>query len=356
MSSKKRGFTLLEIVVVIALASILATTFCSVMYLQMRTYMERLDEVDAHQQARAVFSVVRYYVQGARYGMALDKNSQGTPSIGECYNTSDTTQSQRQCFAVDGNNDRLRLVGMLPDTEFIGSSAWPSAGPCMVLGGTSNVARINVTQNPCTAFSTGTYTSLLAIAGPCSDTNIAAASDLLTYSGDAGSGDGCSHRYYFTRYGVGGTALTCATGYAKGFGFGRAQVTDLYTLTDSTDPNLLTLMLRTSPRVAIASADPIAYNLEYFRLTYQIDTSTPMDQRFDATCRDPRSVADGGSCALTDTNGNVLTTQQIYNRIVGVTIYLGVRTAAQRVGRLASSDGYRHWNYTSSFSLRNNSL
>jgi prepilin-type N-terminal cleavage/methylation domain-containing protein len=351
--ARPRGYTLLELMVVVGMASILGTTFCSVMYYQVLTYMERLDEVDAHQSARAAFNVVRRAIQGARYGMAQNINAKGVPGIGRCGATSGTG-SQGNCTAQDGNSDRMRVIGIVPDRNFIGAPSYPSAGPCDGTGAPTDATRINVTQDPNFPFAATPLPQLLVIGGNCSDGN-AAGNDVLIYGSDAGAANGCSHRYNFT-FLEPASGLACPTGYASSFGFGTGRVSDFYIYPDSLNPNARNLMVRSDPRVPLSAGDVVAFNVQRFNVTYQIDTTTPPDRRADVSCADPRSAADGGSCNLTDSQGNLLTTQQNYNRIVGVLVSLQVQSNTYRANLPGSTNGYRTWTYTSTFSLRNNGI
>lgn len=351
-----RGYTLLELMIVVAVSSILGTTFCTVMYYQVLTYMERLDEVDAHQSARASFNVIRRYVQGARYGMAQNANARGVVGIGRCM-TSAGSGSTSTCTAQDGNNDRMRIMGIVPDLNFVGTSAFSSPGPCSAATSPVDVTRINVAQSANYVFATSPA-QLLGIGGNCLDTNYAAGNDLLVYAGDSGSANGCTDRYTFGFW-EGATQLACPTGYAKGFAFGAASVADFYVAPDSLNSNNTNLMLRTDPRVAqgstvITNNNVVAYNVTTFNVTYLIDTTSPPDRGYDLRCRDPRATADGGSCI--DPTGTLTTSQQIYNRIVGVEVTLAIRSNTFRPNLPGSVDGYRTWTYTSQFSLRNSAL
>jgi prepilin-type N-terminal cleavage/methylation domain-containing protein len=343
-----RGFTLIELLLVVGIASIVGATFFSVMVAETNAYMARLDEIDAHQNARAAVNVVRRYVRNARWGFAEDVTAKGTVPIGKCYSDTVPTGSQMNChfLASDPNNDRLRVVYVANDSETVTTSTAPSTGPCSGLG-LADLTRINVAQNPVTPF---TANQLLAIGGMCNDGT--SGSDVLVMTSDAGAGNGCTHRYGFTL--LEGLLTSCLTaGWKPGFTFGRAVVADFYIMTVSGTPQL---MLRTDPRTALASGNVVAYNVEQLLVTYGIDTSNPTDRAVDVWCADPRISANGGTCNLTDSQGNALDQQQNYNRIVAVTVTVKVRTDMQRTSLPGSTDGYRHYTYSATIALRNNSI
>ncbi|HET6343435.1 MAG TPA: PilW family protein, partial [Myxococcota bacterium] len=210
----------------------------------------------------------------------------------------------------------------------------------------ADLTRIGVAQHPVTAFTTG---QLLAIGGTCTDGT--SGSDVLVMTSDAGAGNGCTHRYGFTL--LEGLQTSCPlTGWKPGFTFGRAVVADFYIMTVGGTPQL---MLRTDPRTALASGNVVAYNVEQLLVTYGIDTSNPTDRAVDVWCADPRVSTNGGTCNLTDSQGAAISQQGNYNRIVAVTVTVKVRTDMKRT-LTGSADGYRHYTYSTTIALRNNSI
>jgi prepilin-type N-terminal cleavage/methylation domain-containing protein len=343
-----RGFTLIELLLVVGIASIVGATFFSVMYMQSLSYLERLDEVDAHQNARAAVNVIRRYVRNAGWGFGSSMSANGTVTIGKCYSDTVPTASQMNCHALtsDPNNDRLRVAYIVNDSETVSTSSYSSPGPCNGLTLPIDLLHINVAQNPVTPF---TNSQLLGIGGTCLDGS--SASDILVFTSDAGASSGCTHRYGYSL--LEGAVLSCPTGYQSGYVFGRAVVADFYVMTVGGTPQL---MLRTDPRTALANGQVVAYDVEQLNVTYGIDTSNPTDRTADVWCADPRTTANGGTCSNTDTTGAAITQQGNYDRIVAVTITVKIRTDMKRTNLPGSADGYRHYTYSTTIALRNVSI
>ena len=365
---RQRAFTLIELMVTLGMGATLSAAFFGIVYSQNVTYLERLQEVDAHQNARAALNIVQRYVRQSRYGMAQDGNSIGTPAIGRCYNTSVTSQSQSNCTGVDvvnANNtaDRLRAVFMVNDNDFVSSQPNGAQGSCPTGSYVdSTYIRTNVTPttNPFT------FPTVAAIAGSCTlstDQNagigFTAASDVVILTGDSGFGDNCAHRYVFSA--LEGAGLSCSAarqGYAPNFSFGHASVADFFiTLNTTNQPQL---MLRLDPTQPISAAYIVAFNVENMQIWYGIDTNTTNtgpSTRNVFWCHDPRNVSDGGTCNALRSDGSAFLTNQIYNRIVAVKVTLTVRSdSPDTTWRGADSDGYRRWVYTTYVDLRNNNI
>lgn len=355
-----RGYTLIELMIVVGVGGILATTFGSVMYFQVLTYMQRLDETDAHQSVRGAFNAIRHSAQGARYGFGQNPNASGSVGVGRCVQNSGWA-TQGMCTDADnGRFDRLRLVSIVNDQYFTGSSAYSSAGPCSSTSSTTDPNHINLATAP--AFINASASVAYAIGGNCLDPNAGAATDLIKLGSAQSGTNGCNYAGNFIRLEDGLPNLSCPTGYAKGFAFGVANIRDYFVTQDTTNPNNYNLMLRTQPYSDLkqtSAQQVLVYNVASFKVAYLIDYTTPPDHRADniaAPCTDPRTTADGGTCPNVDSAGNTLTTQQLYNRIVGIQVTLGVRTATQRRNLVGptSANGYRTWTYMSQFSIRNN--
>ena len=375
----QRGFTLIELLLVVGISSILGTTFFSVMYLQNSAYLTRLDEVDAHQDARASLNVMRRYIHGARWG--IDPNAIGEVPIGVCYNTSTPTTTQTNCnnLATDNGADRLRVIAMNDEPETVANNSAASEGPCTT--GSTDTAKISLTNqtvvNPLTA------NTLALVAGNCGTAPAAAASTLIYVLSDAGAANGCNHRYNYTI--LSGASTLCGTAsssyYAAGFNFGRATVADFYIApgTTTTPPEL---MIRTDPRAPILSTGAtgyqpqiVAFDIEDLQIRYGIDTTTPTDRAVDVWCDDPRTTYSSGggtgSCTLSDSTGASLTTAAQLNRIMAVQATVRVRTDNKRPGLQPNPlnpnlivanpvtnpyDGYQRWIYTTTVMLRNNPI
>lgn len=357
-----RGYTLIELMLVVGIAGILATTFGSVMYFQVNTYMQRLDETDAHQTARGAFNAIRHSAQGARYGFGQNPNATGSVAVGRCAQNTGS-MSQGACANADyGVFDRLRLVSIVNDQYFVGSSPYSSAGPCSLTATQSAVIdpnHINLATVPTLNLDPNVA---YGIGGNCADASSGAATDLIALGHAQSGASGCSYAASFVRLEDNQQTLSCPTGYAKGFAFGVVKIRDYFVVQDSNNPNNYNLMLRTRPYSDLtqtSAQQTLAYNVSAFKVQYLIDYDTPPDHRADnanAPCNDPRASVDGGNCPNIDSQGNTLSSQQLYNRIVAIQVSLGVRTATPRahLSGPTTSNGYRTFSYTSQFSIRNN--
>ena len=367
MNSRQGGFTLIELMLAVAISSIVGVTFFGVMYMQTMNYVQRLDELDAHSNARAALNVMRRYVRNARWGMVSGSNGVGTVGIGKCFLDASPSQSNGSCnnLVTDSGADRLRVVYIVNDTEYVGSQKFGSANNC-----SSNVldtaTQVHVNQNPVRAFAPGT---ILGLGGNCAGSSTPA-SDIMVYTSDSGSGAGCAHRYGYTM--LEGASLSCTAGYDVGFNFGRAVVADFYIYKDA--QGRPQLMMRTDPTKAPSAGFVVAYDVEDLQVRYGIDTTYPSDRTVDVWCDDPRISSDGGS-GLCDTKqnntGTAYGTLDNYNRIIAAQITLRVRTDNPRpnlntfpldgnflvANPVANvNDGYQRWIYSTTIALRNDNI
>jgi hypothetical protein len=360
-SPPPRGATLIELMVSLAVGLVLTSSVVGIMYGQSMEFIQRQDEVDAHHNARVALNVMGRYIRQARWGLASDVSVLGPAPLGTCYSTSGTVQPQGACNDVDTVNgikvDRLRIISLVNDSEYVNGAAYGSAADCNSATPV-DTSVVHVNQNPVAPFSSA---QLAAISGACFSPvgGVTSAFDLLSITSDAGYGDGCLHRYRFSRLDGTGSTLSCANGYDSAFSFGRAVVADLYVAADAGgNPRL---MLRLDPRTPLGGTGTyvVAFGVENLQVSYGIDASQPPDRVPDNSpwCDDPRSVADGGDCNVLDPQtGSPYTTAQLYNRIVAVKLQVGVRTDAKRPVVVGSSDGRKHWTYSKVISLRNNHL
>lgn len=365
MSRPSRGFTLIELMLAVGIASIVGVTFFGVMYMQTITYVQRLDELDAHANARAALNVIRRYARNARWGMVSGSTGAGTVGIGKCYNSALPSQSMGACnnLSSDSGADRMRAVYIINDTEYVGNQNYGSSSNC-VSGLFDSSSYVHVNQAPVRLLTANT---IIGIGGICVGANPPAASDVMILTGDS-PGANCSHRYAFTM--LEGTTLSCGNGYDKGFSFGRAVVADFYILKDATGRPQL--MMRTDPTVAPAKGSVVAYGIEDMQIRYGVDTSFPSDRSVDVWCDDPRIVSDGGNCDTKQTNtGTAYATADNYNRIIAIQVTLRVRTDSPRPSlnvlpldpnlTLANpvtnpKDGYQRWIYSTTIALRNDNI
>ena len=367
-----RGFTLIELMSTLVIGSVLSVSFFGVMYAQQVLFYQRLEQVDAHQNARAAINLIERYILQARSGLGASVAAAGHVPIGRCYNDTNSLISQGNCNNLPSGSgpDRLRVSYIIQDSDFVGNATYNSSGTCPTSGGLVDASLININVNPVTPLVANT---LMAVGGNCvSPTATAVAgSDIITLTGDRGFDSyGCLHRYTYSL--LEGGSPACSTGYAPNFGFGRAVVADFFIGNDAAGAPQL--MLRTDPRLPLSQAYVVAYGVEDLQVKYGIDLTSPPDRAVDIYCDDPRNSSDGGAglCAnLSDSQSNSLSSTQVYNRIIAVQFALRLRGSMSRPQNyptpldplalldnpvLNVNDGYRRWIYRATVALRNNNL
>lgn len=355
--------------VVLGVGSILGMTFFGVMYGQNLSYVQRLEELDAHQNARAALAIMRHAIQGARYGLGQGVGAGGVVPLGRCFDSGNPAASVGACNNVDGGADRLRAVALVNDANFVGD---PGAGPSSCTGNSNSV--IAVDNAPPLPFQPG---SLVGIGGTCGPTGVVgsppSAGDVMRVVGDAGAAAGCTHQYTFALLETGATQISCPGGYQRPFAFGDASVVDFYVAAPNGAASQGLYM--NSNGGALASRQQlIAFNIEDLQVVYGIDTSEVPDHAYDAWCSDPRPSAVGGDCDLLDSAGNGIAATSLYNRIVALRLYVRVRSSTPHPSLLVNNpigdpnylalavanpvvnplDGYRRWLYGTVVNLRNN--
>lgn len=403
--SQQRGFTLIELMVTLAVASIIIGIITRVVFVQQRSFMDQIAIAETQQNARASISLLKLYARKAGWGMTGDTAANGEVPLGACYSDADKTTQQLNCDRVDldadskkdvpNGSDRLRVVAIDSRT-----GAAVKGGGFVATPRDSPVGTVQVGLQNDPVLGSGIPSSyyeglgqpladdtLGLVSGPCIGGGGFGA-DLLTLQGAFANGDVYYEYSYLNLLGT-GSALTCALGYRDTFTFGRAVVADFW-IDRTTDLEHPILRLRTDPRDPLdgASSYPVAYDIDDLQIQYLLDTTCPdcslpntPDHVWDEVCDDitPTVAMTDGGCDPTKgavTQG--LTARQRLARVVGVRIAIVARTrnynpkldyadnsintrlggplTVQNHTYVGRDDGYRRWIYRATVALRNNEL
>ncbi len=366
--ARSRGFTLLEIVTTLAMASAIASSIFGIVYIQTRTFLERVEDNDAHQNGRAAISVLRQALQNARFGMGTDPEAAGVVGVGACYMTGNHWQFSGACnnLTSDFGADRLRIVSAVPNDQFVNDNVYDSGSNCA--DGEDDTPSLLHVGSTRPGFASGDW---VILGGGCAgSSDPTTANDLLRITGDS-PGANCPHRYGYIHPLTGVTSLSCGLGYTAPFALGRAQIHDFFLarLADGTP----CLMFRQST-IPTQAPQVVAFNVEDLQVRYGIDLTDPVDGRADVWCSDPRSnneVSGGCPSGRLPSGGAPYTSTQMYNRIVAVQVAVRVRSDVARPERAPAkldptwlvdnpiadpSDGYQRSLYVTTVALRNSSL
>jgi len=109
-----RGFTLIEIMVSLALTGIISTVIFGTAVVQQRSFETQLTFTEAHQNARAAIDVIRSQLRNAGWGFAAGANLVGRVSVGACPNASDILTDVFSCDGGNANSDLIRIYSATP--------------------------------------------------------------------------------------------------------------------------------------------------------------------------------------------------------------------------------------------------
>lgn len=366
------GFTLIELMLTMALGLLVASAVAIISFTQTTYSLQRLDELEAQRNAMVAIDTLKQILLKTRYSMTGSVAMQGTVAVGRCYNDANPVVSQGSCNNLPQNfgADRLRLVYLVPDNELVQNLPYGNAVACQQGVASpftiSDLSKIEVVQTVTNTMTAGT---IAALSGACADGS-GYASDILQLTSDGGSYFNCNHTYAFTLL-EGGPVTTCSSGYGPFFSFGRAQIVDFYLQQDSYNPNINNLMIKVDPTLPLSQGYVAAYGVEDMQVTYYIDTSATADGYWDTTADDPRIPADGGNGPTVNDQGDALTSNENYNRIVAIEVVLRITTQVPRTSNLPSVldanallqnpiansyDHYKRWIYRVFVGLRNTNL
>ena len=368
---RERGVTLIELMLTVAIGSIVGATFFAAMLAQQGAYIRRLDNLEAQQNARAVLSLLKSHVRMAAFGYNPNKEMRGAIPIGACYSDGNPVVHSLVCDNVDENravagvqgsgeleqtlatragSDRMRVSYALAD----GLVEAPTNTHPLPL----NVALDGVPPGHPIA-------GLALMSGACNAAPPDFAADLITVRG-------VPSNYSFVR--LDSFVSSGCSSYADGFVFAPAEVVDFYI--DRSVPRNPRLMMKRDPSADMDDTSAVhvaAYDIDDLQIQYGVDANA--DGAFDPVgtvdpdgwCNDPRIPADGGDCA-TD-----LSSAENYFMITSVRLAVVPRTRNYSPDReygeggdrtmqvfnhtlVGQGDGFTRWVFRATVALRNRDL
>lgn len=378
--SLRNGFTLIEVMFSVGIFGIISVVFFSVVAWQMNTYYGRLAEIDTNLAAQTIINMVQVTANQAGFGFGHDVAASGRVGVGQCLaQTGDNSymMPSSKCDRLDngGTSDRLRVAYVDPWLLFISHSGAPSRGPCP--GGSGvDPGELHITPDAITSYSAGNRSFRgdkfnMFAGGRC--VGGGAGTTMLSLVGNSpNTGDGCAERRVYETFDPGGPPpLACANGFEPGWTMGLAQVNDFYTTFDSTS-NSMQLMVR--QQAWAPDPSPLAQGVTRFEVRYGIDTSPVPDGRIDpcptcaedpmgsamggpySWCRDLRGPDQGGPCNFMGSNGQPMSTSELYNRVVALNVRFDLTHKARPggyMGHVATGSTQETKTYQTTVRLRN---
>jgi len=371
------GFTLIELVVTIAVAGIVMAMITQIVYTQTRSFADQMGYSEAQQNARASIALLKRYARNAGWSMAASSDQVGILPFGSCHqNAPNDVLSMTACNNIDLDNqnipgtDRLRVVGMQQTGGGVEHEQPfqipPGTVPVGLLADPVTLAALAAPAGQ--PFTTG---ELVLLSGPCIGGG-GGGTDLLRIAGDNGAPANHHFNYTYTNVMLGGTNLSCAAGYDLGHSVGRAVVADFF-IDRTSDPSHPSLRLRLDPTTPLSDAYVVAWDIDDLQVQFFVDTqctdagcatAIEPDHVWDTVCNSPTDV-------FCDQPVSGFTDVQILSRVIGARIAIVTRTRAgdlrwkyptpstitvQDNPIIGDGDGYRRWIYRATVMLRNNEL
>lgn len=330
----KRGFSLVELMVTLFVASVVGAAIVRSVVLQQENYMMQLANTEAQQNARAALSILQSYLRRVGWGIAAGADS-GLVFIGQCSNgaTPDT------CNAVDVGSDRIRIInGKFGSSVF--ANFWQPGYSMFRIGpkpGTDIWGNIP----------SGTK---VVVSGTCKcppdcdgSGQPLKATDIITIGNDIPDGQ-WFHKYQYTG------SLSCNYDDATDGAFAPAEITDFRI--DRTQP-LPRLMMHPNGAGGVTTEVEVASNIDDLQISYGLDTTSPTDQIVDIWCN---------SVQIADCATGLGTTRANQSRIIAarVAVVALARQAKKDVRSVtvfdhiinAPDDLYRRFVYRTTVSFR----
>jgi type IV pilus assembly protein PilW len=346
MKPRQRGFSLIELLVTLAVAGLVSSSIFASIIFQQRTAMMHLESAEAQQSGRIAMEVIRGELRNAGWGFSYARTGTGNTGknpvtqtdvapVGHCTNAT----NQWQCNNLGGDStDRLRLVR---------ARAFGFVAP--VAGSMATVHTLgsgfSVQDNSDLDLAANDW---VLVSGTCnSDATLQSDFFQLAAAPALAGGNYTVNEPAFLNCSVGG--------YDDGFSFGAAERVEFY-IDSATDPAHPALMMKIDDETA-SGPFTVAYNIEDLQVQFGLDTSASPDNAVDLWCDDPNDTSNDCVTGFTSRENTA--------RIVAAKIALVARTSIPHQGlehpdisvfdgpTHSGKDGYRRWVFRSTVALRN---
>ena len=105
--ARSRGYTLIELILVIGLLGIVLTTIGLMVRQGYQLHYVQLDRLEAHQNGRTALEFIKSSLREAAWGGSNGLNHRGTIVVGGCFD--DALADSKVCNNVDDGSDRIRI-------------------------------------------------------------------------------------------------------------------------------------------------------------------------------------------------------------------------------------------------------
>jgi prepilin-type N-terminal cleavage/methylation domain-containing protein len=326
------GFTLLELLITLAISGIVAGTIGGAVQATQLGLMQQLDNLQARQNGRIALEVLEYYVRQSGYGaLAGTRAVSSVFPIGHCKHADDSVGAA--CNDQDTGSDRLRVL-------YAGDAGYTFAGSSFS-GGTLTIGASDLAPVPGHPWSPLTAANQALISGTCNTGQPFA--QLATVNAVAGAGS------WYQRYSVSPDAICTPTG-AISMAPMSGGVTVDFLINKASDPPSLRM-----DRNDGSGPFDVAYYVEDLQVRYGVDVTLP----------DPDGTVEIWCDNLTDTAncGPGFNTEDRLGRVRAVQLAVVTQTPGRRAAdssplqafdhAIAGGDGHRRFMHRTTVALRN---
>lgn len=328
--AKQRGFSLIELMVTVAVGGIVMTVVAGSFVSQQTVYLRQQQYSEAQQNARAALSIMQQLVREAGFGYASGVTA-GAPAMGSCVSgTSDLCNN----VEADGGSDKLLALSIEPKNFVLRAPAAVVGGSFKVGAGYPLIPIANATTKP------------FVISGPCTTLSgeVIQTADIVRATSVDGTKE-TEKTYTFDPADI----QACENGsYNGNHNLGLPKQSEFY-IDRVTDP--------ASPRLMYTDGEDahvLAHDIDDLQIQYGVESLDPVPETRLKWCNDLNNCPE---TLLADTRANQA-------RVVAVHIALVARTRQPLQGytsqalqiydhEIAGGDSYRRWIYRTTIALRN---
>jgi prepilin-type N-terminal cleavage/methylation domain-containing protein len=389
-AARERGFTLIEIMVAAAIASIVIGSLFGAMLMQQQGYMAQMDLSEASQNARASLDIIKANLRTAGWGMVATTGARGISAVGTCFNTTIANQSicdEQLALNNTGSStqksDMMRLYGITGGPTFSRATTW-SGGNKLVVTDSTPSTRVPLVVN-----------DLAIISGQCNDTSTVY-NGVVQITGVSTSAPQTTYTFNPDLTAKFYPAFTCAS-MKDGFAFGLAHIVEFYIDRGTPNPDksagatqyVPTLMMLTNrggrdPTTnQLPTPQIVAYDIEDLQVRYGLDcgvvpvgntcataTSPSADDIIDKVtagsqwCNDMQAANCNTSLAVLENPQRIMAvqvavvprTRSLTRRVINDELSIQNGPPLTVFNSIVPADGYKHWIYRATVALRNNQL